>query len=202
MFRNCLSLVIVLAIMIVTVGAVTYGSNLRGDARGNTPRSGEGVDEFRWNGRIKSGKVVEINGILGNIQAEPTDGDELQITAIKHGSKDNPKDIEIQVLEHEGGITVCAIYPSQDPARPCKCQPGSLAKQGSIETDISGNRASIQFPGGAGGDILLTDVNVDFTVRVPSGVRFIGRTVKGNVRVGETSNAILAQAVYGDVSAD
>ena len=43
------------------------------------------------------------------------------------------------------------------------------------------------------------DVDVDFEVRVPSGVLFTGRTVSGNVEVEDLDSFVLARTVSGDI---
>jgi len=45
-------------------------------------------------------------------------------------------------------------------------------------------------------------VRIDFVVRVPRGVHFVGYTMLGDVRVNRLSGHITAQSTYGDVRAE
>lgn len=118
------------------------------------------AEEFRWSGAVSAGKVVEIKGVNGGIEAGPASGSEVEVTARKSGLRSDPAGVEIKVVEHGDGVTICAVYPTPpDEGRPNECRPGS------------GGRMSTR----------NNDVKVEFTVRVPEGVRFVGRTVNGSV---------------------
>ena len=115
-------------------------------------------DAFHWQGVIAPGSAIEIRGILGNIRAEPTSGTEVEVVANKHARRSNPDEVQIRTVKHNGGVTICAVYPTGDPGPPNECVPGG----GSSHTHNN-------------------DVRVDFTVRVPAGVRFLPRTVIGDI---------------------
>ena len=135
-------------------------------------------DQFNWHGRIPAGQAIEIKGVNGTIEAVAATGDEAQVTASKHGRRSNPADVKIQVVPHEGGVTICAVYPSRGD-RPNECLPGA---RGHSETRDN-------------------DVQVDFVVHVPAGVKLVGRTVNGRVSAeGLRADADL-QTVNGSVSA-
>jgi DUF4097 and DUF4098 domain-containing protein YvlB len=85
--------------------------------------------------------------------------------------------VEIRVVEHADGVTVCAVYPSDNPSEPNECRPGQ------------GGRMNTR----------NNDVRVDFTVHVPSGVRFIGRTVNGEVRAVSLGSDVAAYTVNGSI---
>ena len=70
-------------------------------------------EETRWHGWVPSGQVVEVNNIHGNVRAEPAIGDEIEVIAIKRGFSD-PAHVSIEVVEHKGGVTICAVYPDAD----------------------------------------------------------------------------------------
>src|ERR1700733_11090857 len=79
-------------------------------------------EETRWHGWVPSGQVVEVNNIHGNVSAEPASGDEIEVIAVKRGFGD-PAQVTIEVVEHKGGVTICAVYPNADAARPFECRP-------------------------------------------------------------------------------
>lgn len=116
-------------------------------------------EEFRWQGRLASGRVIEVVGVNGDVRAEATTGDEVAVRAIKSGEPSDFDRVDIQVLDREDGVTIKAVYPRGKSPR----------------------------------------VRVDFTVQVPSGVRFFGHTVNGEVEAKSLSSEVKASTVNGDV---
>ncbi len=165
----------------------TQVANAEASARsGDAPRgeSAAGIgseetqqDDFRWRGTIAAGRVVEIKGVNGSIRAEPSAGGDTEVTAEKRGRRSDPQSVRVQVVEHADGVTICAVYPSSDPNKPNTCEPGD------------GGRSQVRD----------NDVKVDFTVRVPAGVRFSGRTVNGGVDANSLSADTDVHTVNGDV---
>jgi len=51
------------------------------------PQAGSHSDEFRWNGNIAPGLAIEVKGINGEINAEPTSGSEVQVVASKRSRR-------------------------------------------------------------------------------------------------------------------
>src|SRR5262245_46625223 len=154
--------------------------------------------EFRWQGRIAPKKTIEIQNLKGNVRAEPASGDEVEVIAVKDG-RDNPAQVKIQVNEHEGGVTLCAIYPNQDPNRPYRCLPNRIGKGQNVGTTFDGGLVSVQFEGDGGGESRLVDVSVDFVVRVPKNAGFIGFTVDGKIETKSLASDVTAHSVLGDV---
>lgn len=135
-------------------------------------------DEFRWSGRVAAGGAIEIKGVNGDVSAEPSQGSEVEVTAFKSGRRSDPKMVEIRVIEHSGGVTICAVYPNADSSRPNQCAPGE------------GGHMNVQ----------NNDVEVKFKVRVPRGVRFSGRTVNGGIQTGALDGDVDARTVNGSIS--
>lgn len=135
-------------------------------------------DQFHWNGRVAPGQTVEIKGVNGNVRAETSPSGEVEVTAIKVGQRSDPKEVEIRVVPHSGGVTICAVYPSANSNRPNGCEPGDR---------WSSNTRN-------------NDVKVDFTVRVPQGVHFMGHTVNGNVETSALGGDVDAATVNGNIT--
>ena len=135
-----------------------------------------GSSDFHWKGKVPAGQLVEIRGINGSIHAEPATGNDVEVVAYKSGQVYDTAGIEVQVVERNGGITFCAVYPSLD-GRPTECQPGSNSPLNSSSNDV----------------------NIDFTVRLPKGVRFVGRTVNGQVEAKALQADTEAHTVNGNV---
>jgi len=137
------------------------------------------AQDFSWSGRLAAGKELEIKGVNGFVRAEAATGDEIQVTARKRGRDDDPEDVKVEVVEHAGGVTICAVYPTPEHARHDNiCAPGS---GGHMNTEDN-------------------DVKVDFTVKVPAGVRFVGQTVNGDVEAEGLGADVDVATVNGDVS--
>jgi hypothetical protein len=134
-------------------------------------------DRFHWDGQLASGGAVEVRGINGDITATPGTGARVEVEAIKRGEDDDPRDVSIEVVEDSEGVLICAVYPSEDRDEPNRCRRGE-------------NRSSVRD----------NDVDVDFRVVVPSGARFVGRTVNGEVRATGLSGEVDAATVNGPVT--
>jgi hypothetical protein len=156
-------------------------------------------EEMRWHGWAPVGQVVEINNLFGNVRAETASGDEIEVVAIKSGAGD-PGEVAIEVVEHKGGVTICAIYPNANTEHPFECRPSHGG--GFRLAATSDSEAHIRLENGGGGDVLVNDVRVDFIVRLPRQLRFIGRTVDGEIAAHLTDQDVEAHSVHGDVSVD
>ncbi|MBE0592656.1 MAG: DUF4097 family beta strand repeat protein [Gemmatimonadales bacterium] len=137
----------------------------------------QGTD-FQWSGRLDRGKAIEIKGINGAITARATTGAEVQVTAVKHaGAKGDVADVTFKVVEGANGVTICAVYPGTE-GEPNECVQGS------------GGRMNVK----------ENNTRVDFTVHVPAGVNFIGKTVNGDIETDRIGGNVHATTVNGDVS--
>ncbi len=134
------------------------------------------VADFVWHGAVGVGQTVEIKGVNGDIIAERSAGGEIEVRAEKRARRSDLETVRIEVVEHAGGVTVCAVYPSSR-EREHTCEPGS------------GGRNSIR----------NNDVRVTFYVSVPEDVGFLGRTVNGDVRVHDLASEVGARSVNGDI---
>ncbi len=135
------------------------------------------VDTFEWTGAVEAGDVVEIKGVSGSIVATPSPDDEVRLFATKRGDDDDPDSVIIDVVEHDGGVTICAVYP-----------------------DVSGQPANECLPGQGGflsnGD---NDVVVTFEVEVPDLAGFVGVTVAGSITATGLAGDVQAITVAGNV---
>ncbi len=132
-------------------------------------------DSFHWTGHLASGQLLEIKGVNGGIRAEPSTGGDVVVDAEKSGHRSDPADVHIEVVDNGNGTTICAVYPSRDGRNECK--PGS---GGRMNTNNN-------------------DVKVQFTVRLPPGVRFTGRTVNGGVDAERLGADVEAHTVNGKI---
>ena len=135
-------------------------------------RADRSADDFSWSERVAPGKTIEVKGVNGEIKAEFTKGSDVVVTAVKHAKKSDPDEVRIEVIRHEGGVTICAVYPG---------------KRNSCEVE---NWAS---------HTRNNDVVVDFKVLVPEDVRLVARTVNGNVEAEGLNGPVEAYTVNGSV---
>jgi hypothetical protein len=131
--------------------------------------------DFLWSGVLGQDKVIEVRGVNGGIRALASDDGLVRVEATRRARRSDPESVRIDVVEHEAGVTICTVYP--DP-------PASLPM----------NSCS---PGGGGVNVQNNDVRVDFVVRVPAGVRFIGSTVNGDIRADGLRSDVQAATVNG-----
>jgi hypothetical protein len=142
---------------------------------GATAGPSQDAEPFRWEGRLGGGRTIEIKGVSGSIEATAATGETITVVAHRRGRRDAPSSVAIEVVEHSGGVTICAVYPSRDGRN--ECLPGSAG------------RMSVQ----------RNDVEVQFVVRVPAGVGFVGRTVNGDVSVDDLPDSAEGYSVNGSV---
>jgi hypothetical protein len=133
-------------------------------------------DEFSWSGVVRPGNLVEIKGINGDIKAEYTDGNEVTVFAVKDGNRSDIREVRVQVVEHEGGVTLCAVYPNHG-GRRNRCAPGNSGHLGNNNNDTE----------------------VEFMVMIPRGVGFRANTVNGDVEAEGLTSIASANTVNGDI---
>jgi DUF4097 and DUF4098 domain-containing protein YvlB len=132
--------------------------------------------DFHWKGQ--AGQTLEIKGVNGRIAAEPSRGAEAEVSAVLHARRSDPASVRVQVVEHAGGVTICAVYPTP-PGKPAnECRPGG---EGHMSTRDN-------------------DVNVDFHVQVPAGTHLVARTVNGGVQATGLPGDVEAHSVNGGIT--
>jgi hypothetical protein len=143
--------------------------------------------DFRWSGQIARGKSVEIKNVNGWVEAVLATGNQVEVIAHKHSRRSDLASVTVSVVEHDGHVTICAVYPtptrssrrrSRGTEGPNECRPGDEGQM----------------------NVRDNDVRVDFTVRVPADVRFVGRSVNGEVRATALRSDIEAITVNGRIT--
>jgi DUF4097 and DUF4098 domain-containing protein YvlB len=135
-------------------------------------------DDFSWKKRMAAGQTLEIKGVNGDVRAVLAESDEAEVTATKQARRSDPDEVEIKVVEHADGVTICAVYPTPRRARQeNECAPGD---DGHMSTENN-------------------DVTVTFVVKVPRGVNYIGHTVNGEIRAAGLRSNVEVATVNGSV---
>ena len=139
----------------------------------------QAAPDFSWKGRVAAGKVVEIKNINGDVDATLASGNEIEVTAVKRARESDPDEVEIRVIEHADGVTICAVYPTPRKAKhENSCEPGDGGHSSTEDNDVS----------------------VAFTVRVPARVLLDARTVNGSVSAEGLQSDVEASTVNGEIS--
>jgi hypothetical protein len=142
----------------------------------NEPRAAaqRSAADFQWRGTVLQGGAVEIKGVNGDVTAQAGTGNEVEVTAVKKGRRSDPESVRIEVVQHGDGVTICAVYPDVD-GRPNECRPGDGGRMSTRDNDVT----------------------VSFDVRVPAGVRFVGKTVNGDVTAKALTAPLSLKTVNG-----
>ena len=100
--------------------------------------------------------------------------------------------VSVQVVQEDGNVTVCAVYPTPD-------------RRSSSRNSQRGGRDEPNEcrPGSAGHmNVNDNDVRVDFTVKVPAGVKFFGKTVNGDIEATALRSDAAVNTVNGKIVLD
>jgi hypothetical protein len=171
------SAVIIALALLFGVGSEDIARATRGVI--NLPRMvRRNADDFQWRGVVRPGGTIEVKGVNGDVTAMVASGPEVEVTADRTARRNNPDDVRLEVVEHAGGVTICAVYPSKEAARPNECRPGTEGRM----------------------NVQNNDVTVRFVVRVPTGVRFVGRTVNGDADAQGLNGPVSLATVNGSTT--
>lgn len=169
------------AVAVVTVGFSVGDASASSSKHAATTRSaGTQIDnneDLHWSWALAPGKTIEIKGVNGDVRARRATGNRVEVRAWKHARRSDPESVTIDIIEHDGGVTVCAVYPSSKFGSKNTCAPGE-----SNHMHVSNN-----------------DVVVDFEVLVPAGVGLVARTVNGSIEAESLEGPVLAHTVNGHV---
>lgn len=142
---------------------------------------------FRWSEAMPAGSTIEVRGVIGGIRAEPASGREVTVVATRaRGRHGIPEDVEIRVFRDSAGanVLICAVYPRgrwDDGGQALPRDPCEAARRRRDE------RAE-------------NDTRVDYLVKVPAGIHFVGRTVTDDVIVTGLRGAAEGYSIAGDVT--
>ena len=135
-------------------------------------------EDWTWRGNVASGKTMEIRNLNGSVSVLPGTGSQVVVTATRHARKSDIESVTMKVIEHADGVTICSMYPTPENAkRVNECLPG----------------------GGGSMSNQNNDVNVNYVVRVPAGVKVAAHTVNGGVSAEGLSADVDAGSVNGSI---
>jgi hypothetical protein len=127
-------------------------------------------NHFSWKQKLASDQVIDVRGLSGDVRATGYDGAEVEVTADKSGA--DAESVHIEVIPNADGVIICAVFPG-------------------MSNDCSSRRNN--------GGRHNTHARVDFTVKVPRDIRFVGSTVNGSVDATSLARRAKVSSVNGSV---
>lgn len=143
-----------------------------------------GTNDVRWSGTLSPGDTIAIRNLVGEIRAEPTQGNQIEVVAQRHSTRDDPRTVQIHIERHDHEMLLCSVYPQQ------------LSKN-CDSYDFGNHRDDNRSCNGA--EHCGSDVKVDWVVRVPANIRLSASTVAGNVTATGLQNDVTAKSVGGHI---
>lgn len=148
-------------------------------AHGQAQEVGRNQAVWAWNGRVESGRWFRLSSVNGPVTVEASPDNMVHVRAEKVVRRGSVSDVAFQVVQSGGDVRVCALW------RRAYCdENGTHSRRNDGDDDDRNDRR---------------DVQVRFTVRVPSGVRVSAGTVNGDMRVRNLSSEVRASTVNGKV---
>ena len=129
---------------------------------------------FTWSERIAAGQWLRVYGNNGRIQVTEATGDAAEVVGEKELRRGRPEDIAFEVRRTSDGVTICAIIADED------CDDDGVRHRGRWNDDYNGRR-------------------VNFTVRVPKGVKVGVGSGNGDVSVSGATADVRAGSGNGKV---
>lgn len=136
---------------------------------------------FTWNGRVAPGAWVRVHNVNGGIKVERATGNQVEIVATKSWRRGDPSDVRIELKRigpNEEGVIVCAFW-----------NENATCDERGYRSESSRGRSR------------NSDVSVEFTVKLPAGVKINAGTVNGGVTVEGATSEVRAGTVNGEVEA-
>lgn len=134
---------------------------------------------FRWTGKMSSGQTLEVRGISGDIRTELASGSTAEVVAEKHGRSRDFDRVAIRMVQERDGVTICAVYRPEEHPDGC-----DMRGDNNRHRDHNDN----------------INVSVDYVVKLPAGVDFVGNVVSGDVDVRDVRSDVEASSVSGNVA--
>jgi hypothetical protein len=120
------------------------------------PGEDEACASLRWTGALAPGGTLEIRGLNGPIRVEAWSCDGVEVLATRRGARSLLSALEVKVVEHAGGVTVCAVCQAPEAASP---------------------RSDVRLLHS------VASVRVDFVARVRPGAHVVASTVNDDIEV-------------------
>src|SRR5512138_2747020 len=134
--------------------------------------------DFSWDGRITNNRWLYVRNLNGSIRVDKATGDRAEVTAVKRWRRGNPEDVRIETRRlggDDGDVIICAFWTDN-----ASCDEEGYRSKGDNNWHGHDN-----------------DTSVEFTVKLPAGVRLGVSTVNGGVTVSGATSEVRASSVNG-----
>ncbi|MEK7403003.1 MAG: DUF4097 family beta strand repeat-containing protein [Gemmatimonadota bacterium] len=161
--------------ILAVAAALVVGSAPAASAQARLER-----EAFTWAGRIPEGRWINVRNLRGNVEVTRGAGDKVEVIATRRTRRGDPDYVRFEVRKYGSGdenVLICALWGEN-----------SDCSEDRYRTRSSDRRAR------------ENDVTVDFSIRVPRGVRVSAHTTNGNVRVEDAAAEVDAESVNGNVT--
>lgn len=144
------------------------------------PAQAQGNPDFSWEGRIPRGRWLYVRNLNGAIRVDRASGDKAEVTAEKRVRRGSGDAVRIEVRKGQNGddIIICAFWTDN------------------ATCDEDGYRSR-----GENGWNRRNEVSVEFTVRLPDGVKLVTSSVNGSLRIEGATSEVDASTVNGGITA-
>jgi hypothetical protein len=141
-----------------------------------------------WTGRIDEGRTVYVRNLNGAVRIEAGTSSTVEVSALKRaGRRGNVDEVKITAEQRSGrgDVVICAVWNSRTRCDEDGYSTNSRDSWFNWNNDRDNGR----------------DVSVEFTVRVPRGVRIVTSTVNGGLDIDGVDGPVRATTVNGSVVA-
>ena len=138
---------------------------------------------FTWSGTVREGRWVYVRNLNGPLRVEQGTGDKVEVRAEKRWRRGDPEDVKItvrQVGAGGGDVIVCALWNDR-----------STCDEDGYHSHSDGWWRNNDH----------NDVQVEFVVRLPAGVKVDASTVNGRVEIDGATSNVVAHTVNGSIDA-
>jgi hypothetical protein len=149
---------------------------LAAPALGAQQEYGRDSDTWRWDGRVESGRWMNVFNVNGSVDFAPSSDNMVHLVAEKRSNGRGMDDIHYEVVQAGGNVTICAIWNNSS-----HCEDGGMQS-----TRHNGNNE--------------THSSVKITVQVPRNVKVGAHSVNGGVSVRDVGTEVRANTVNGGVT--
>jgi len=162
-----------------TFGVLAFALTAAASASGSAQDLGRDQQVWTWEGRVDSGRWFRLSSVNGPVTVEASSDNRVHVRAEKIVRRGSVSDVRFQVVQSGGDVRICALW-----RRDYCDEEGLHSRRNEDDDDDRNNRR---------------DVQVRFTVRVPSGVKVGAGTVNGDMMVRNVSSDVRASTVNGQV---
>lgn len=148
---------------------------------------GASVD-WQWRGGLSRGQSIEVRGINGNVRAVPSPDGQFEVAARLENGTDAERDVQVQLVEHASGVTVCTVVPGDSGCKLAESGSGPVTRVNyvlSVPAGVSLRASTVN--GGVEAESLQSDVEA--------------QTINGKISVS-TTGTLQAKAVNGSIEAE